>query len=101
MIDKPWPSVDKAVSSGERAPDLNIPQAADAKVGWAVVGLGELSLGQILPAFGAAKRSAVRGLVSGHLDKTRRVAAAYGVPQTAIYTYAEFDRINGDHRRQN
>jgi predicted dehydrogenase len=62
-------------------------------VGYAVVGLGRLSLNQILPAFGKSEYSRVTALVSGDRQKARRIAAQYGVPETSIYSYAEYERL--------
>jgi predicted dehydrogenase len=73
-------------------PDLKIPEAK-RKVGFAVVGLGELALSEIMPAFGQARMATPVALVSGHEDKARKVAAAYGVDADAIYDYDEFDEI--------
>ena len=62
-------------------------------VGYAVVGLGKLSLGQILPALKATKNAHLAALVSGKPEKARKVAAQYGLPESAIYTYENFDSI--------
>jgi glucose-fructose oxidoreductase len=69
-------------------------------VGFAVVGLGKLSLGQILPGLRAARGARLAAVVSGHPDKARRVAAEYGLPADAIYGYDDYDRIAGDPRIQ-
>ncbi len=69
------------------------PLPPDQRVGWALVGLGELTLGQLLPAFGQTRKSRPVALVSGHPDKARRVAAQYGIDQKNIYTYDNFDSI--------
>lgn len=61
--------------------------------GYAVVGLGGLSLSDILPAFAHTTRSRLTGLVSGDLDKARELAAQYGVPESGLYTYDTYDRI--------
>jgi hypothetical protein len=52
-------------SSEQSADAPPLPYAPQHRVGIAVVGLGHLSLSQILPAFGAAKRVRLAGLVSG------------------------------------
>jgi predicted dehydrogenase len=64
-----------------------------ARLGVAVVGLGHLALNQILPGFGHAKSVRVTALVSGERDKARAVAAQYGVPETHLYDYANFDKL--------
>lgn len=79
-------------------PKLNVPEPAQRKVGWAVVGLGELALGEVMPAFHEAKLSQPVALVSGHPYKARKVAEAYGISADAIYDYESFDRIVQDKR---
>ena len=63
------------------------------RLGVAVVGLGHLSLLQILPGFGQAQHVRVTALVSGERDKARAVAAQYGVKETNLYDYANFDAL--------
>ncbi len=70
------------------------PQPPPAKTfGYAIVGLGGLSLSDILPAFANTTRSRVTGLVSGDIDKSRALAAQYGVPDKGLYSYDTYDRI--------
>jgi predicted dehydrogenase len=57
------------------------------------VGLGHLALNQILPGFGRAKSVKVTALVSGESDKARAVGAQYGIPETHLYNYANFDKL--------
>ncbi len=63
------------------------------RLGVAVVGLGHLSLLQILPGFGQAQHVRVTALVSGERDKARAVAAQYGVKDSSLYDYAGFDAL--------
>jgi glucose-fructose oxidoreductase len=81
--------------AGRPDPSLSEPVALplDRQLGFAVVGLGKLALGEIMDAFTAARRAKVTALVSGNRDKALRVAARYGVPESGIYDYADFDRI--------
>jgi predicted dehydrogenase len=65
-------------------------------IGYAIVGLGNLSLGQILPAFGASKYAKPVALVSGDADKAAKVAAQYGIGPRNIYDYENFDRIKNN-----
>jgi predicted dehydrogenase len=74
------------------------PQPPDERLGIAVVGLGKLSLGEILPALEQSTGCRLAGLVSGNADKARDVARRYGVPADAIYDYDDFDRIADDPR---
>ena len=68
-------------------------EAPPARVGFAIVGLGHLSLNQILPAFGKSKYCRVTALVSGDRNKARKLAAQYGVPETGLYDYTTYDRL--------
>jgi predicted dehydrogenase len=80
-----------ARAEGEAYPD-------NQKLGFAVVGLGKLSLGQIIPGFKHARGARLAAVVSGHPDKARRVAAENGLPADAIYSYDDYDRIAQDPR---
>ena len=68
-------------------------EADDQRTGYAIVGLGRLSLGQILPAMGKSKYSKPVALVSGDREKASKIALQYGIKQSAIYDYASYDRI--------
>ncbi|WP_461077225.1 Gfo/Idh/MocA family protein [Spirosoma flavus] len=69
------------------------PLSEDQRVGYALVGLGHLTLNQILPAFGACKKSKVVALVSGSPEKMQKVAAQYGIKQESCYSYADYDKL--------
>jgi predicted dehydrogenase len=68
------------------------------KLGFAIVGIGKLSLGQLIPGFKNASGCKLTALVSGDPAKAARVAAENGVAADAIYTYENFDRIANDPR---
>jgi predicted dehydrogenase len=73
-----------------------IPGPGDApenRVGFAIVGLGHLSLERILPAFGRTRHCRPVALVSGDRAKAQKAAAQYGIDADSIYDYAGFDRI--------
>jgi hypothetical protein len=70
-----------------------VPEPVARKAGWAIVGLGQLALEEVMPAFGECKLSRPAALVSGHPDKAKQVAEVYGVDAKAIYDYAGFDRL--------
>ena len=72
----------------------------DGKVGFAIVGLGKLSLTQLIPALKTTKTARLAAVVSGHPDKARRVAAENGLPADAVYGYDDYDRIAQDPRIQ-
>ena len=69
------------------------PLPPEQRVGFAIVGLGRLSLEQILPAFGESLYARPVALVSGTPDKLKTVAAQYGIDPKACYSYEDFDRI--------
>lgn len=82
----------------EQPPNLKLPEIPPKKIGWAIVGLGRLALGQIMPAFGQCDLSEPTALVSGHPDKANTVAGAYGVSKDAIYNYDNYQQIVDDDR---
>jgi predicted dehydrogenase len=69
------------------------PLPDDQRVGFAIVGLGRLSLEELLPAFAESKSAKLVALVSGSPEKMQTVARQYGVPAESCYDYAGFDRI--------
>ena len=79
-------------------PDLKVPEAVKRKTGWAIVGLGQLALEEILPAFAECRLSQPVALVSGHPDKARKVAETYGIDPAAIYDYETYDRLAQNDR---
>jgi predicted dehydrogenase len=82
----------------DQPPNLKLPDIHERQFGWAVVGLGQLALGQIMPAFGLCDLSRPTALVSGHPSKAHTVAKSYGVSQNAIYNYKNYDKIANDDR---
>lgn len=77
-------------------PDLVLPEVPHRQARWAIVGLGKLALEEILPAFARCRLSRPTALVSGHPDKARRVAAAYGIDPRHLYSYDTYDRLRED-----
>jgi len=76
-------------SMATRAFAQQVPEPPGRKMGWAIVGLGNLAINQILPAFAKCEKSKVVALVSGHPDKAAKLAARYGVsPQASTTTRA-------------
>lgn len=63
------------------------------QVGFALVGIGNLSMGQLLPAFAQCKLAKPVALVSGHPDKAKREAEKYGIDPKNIYNYENYDAI--------
>ncbi|MGI4839583.1 MAG: Gfo/Idh/MocA family protein [Janthinobacterium lividum] len=75
----------------EPAPPAPLPPAE--RVGFAIVGLGRLALGQILPAFAQSLHAKPVALVSGSPDKAKAVAAQYGIRQDAVYGYDQIEAL--------
>jgi predicted dehydrogenase len=82
----------------KQPPNLKVLEPVKRKVGWAIVGLGELALEEIMPAFRAAKLSEPVALVSDHPEKARKVAEVYGVDPQSIYDYQNYDRLQENNR---
>ena len=80
-------------AASEGGETLANPQPPGQRLGVAVVGVGHLTLEQIMPAFAEAKNVRCAALVSGHRAKALAIAAQYGVPEKSVYDYASFDAI--------
>ncbi|MPY88979.1 MAG: glucose-fructose oxidoreductase [Luteitalea sp.] len=63
------------------------------KIRYALVGLGRLAIGQLMPAFASCKHSTLAAFVSGDRDKALKYAAEYGVDPKNIYNYDNYDTI--------
>ena len=68
-------------------------QQSGKKIGFAVMGLGQLGLGQIIPAFKDCKLAKLTALVSGSPDKAKATAEKFGVDPKNIYNYDNFDKV--------
>jgi glucose-fructose oxidoreductase len=62
-------------------------------LGYAIVGLGTYGHDVIMPQFANCTHSRLAAVVSGDPVKAKAVAAAYGLPSSSIYSYANFDSI--------
>jgi predicted dehydrogenase len=76
-----------------KSPPTPTPLPPDQRVGYAIVGLGHLTLEEILPAFGQCKKSKPVALVSGSPEKLAKVAKQYGIKPTSCYSYADYDKL--------
>jgi predicted dehydrogenase len=68
----------------------------DQRVRFALVGLGKLTLGELLPAFASCRFSRPTALVSGDRAKAESTAKQYGIDPAHIYDYTTFDRLRDD-----
>ncbi len=87
------PPLDTAADLSASVPALD---PFDKRLGVAVVGLGRLSLTQILPGFAQSEHVRVTALVSGEREKARVIAAQYRVPENNIYGYTNFDDLKNN-----
>lgn len=69
----------------------------EKRVGFALVGLGRLSIQELLPAFRVSKKAKLAALVSGDPAKAQRVAQENGVNAESIYDYQNFGHIKDNH----
>src|SRR5467141_270438 len=76
--------------------EVAAPDSPGKKLGWAIVGLGNLAIHEILPAFAKCEKSSVTALVSGHPDKANKLAQQYGVNLKNIYNYQNYNSIKDD-----
>ncbi|WP_317196630.1 Gfo/Idh/MocA family oxidoreductase [Hymenobacter negativus] len=72
------------------------PDAPERRVGYAVVGLGHLTLNEILPAFAQCKHAKPVALVSGDADKMAKVAQQYGIKPSSCYSYQTYDNLKNN-----
>jgi predicted dehydrogenase len=72
---------------------LVVPEPPGKKMGWAIVGLGNLAIYQILPAFSKCEKSKPVAFVSGHSEKANKLALRYGIAPKNIYNYQNYDSI--------
>jgi predicted dehydrogenase len=68
-------------------------QPEEKRIGYAIIGLGRISMQHFMPAIKNSSKCRVTGLVSGHRDKAEKMAAEYGVPSSSIYDYKNMDEI--------
>ena len=60
---------------------------SERKLGFALVGLGSLSTGQLAPALRKTKYCRLAGIVTGTPSKAERWKAQYNIPDANIYNY--------------
>lgn len=65
----------------------------EKKVGFAFVGLGGYATRQMMPAVAATRHVRIAALVSGSPEKAKALAKQYGVKESSIYSYENFDTI--------
>ena len=71
-----------------------LPDPVAGRLRWAVVGLGNFAVGEMIPAFLASQHARITAFVSGNPGKAADLAARFGVPR--LYSYQTFDQIAHD-----
>jgi predicted dehydrogenase len=92
LMAAPLASIDSATLAGQ-VPNVKLPEIPAKPVGWALVGLGNLAINQIMPAFAKCQQSKLAGFVSGRPDKAKHLAQVYGVDEKNIYTYDNYESL--------
>jgi predicted dehydrogenase len=87
----PWRG--EADPPGEPPP---APLPPGERVGFAVIGLGRISLEQVLPAFADCRLARPTALVSGSPEKAALVARQYGIRPESVHGYAQLERLRDD-----
>lgn len=80
----------------EKQSEPPMPLAPSERVGFAIVGLGRLSVEQLLPAFAKCEKAKPVALVSGSPDKAKQIAAQYGIAEKNIYDYKTYDELKNN-----
>lgn len=85
------PPIHAATEGKEAPPKPSAPHAE--KVGFALVGLGHLTLEELVPAFAQCKYAKPVALVSGDRTKAQKLARQLEIHDEAIYNYETYDRL--------
>ncbi len=86
-------SLTPRASASAQVPAIKLPEPPAKQVGFALVGLGSLSINQLMPAFARCRLAKLVGFVSGRPEKAKQLAQVYGVDPKNIYTYDNYDRL--------
>lgn len=62
-------------------------------IGYAIIGLGRISMQHFMPGVRNSAKCRVTGLVSGSREKAEKLAAEYNIPKTSIYDYKNIDEM--------
>lgn len=97
-VDKPivlerWKS-----NADQKSAPKPTPLPPSRRIGYAIVGLGHLSLEELLPALSACEKSKLAALVSGSPEKLKKVAAQYGIDQKNCYSYEQYDNLKDNKK---
>ena len=79
--------------AGAQVPAIKLPELPGKQIGFALVGLGNLAINQLMPAFAQCRRAKLVGFVSGRPEKAKQLAQLYNVDPKNIYTYDNYERV--------
>lgn len=70
-----------------------LPQPRKQQIGYAVLGIGTLTMDELLPAFAVGQRSKLAAVVSDDHEKAVATALAYGLTEADAYDYDRFEEL--------
>ncbi|GHF44771.1 putative dehydrogenase [Deinococcus metalli] len=76
-----------------RKPHIKPPTPESRRVGYAIVGLGKLSVEELIPAVRTSQEGYVAALVTSELDKGREFARALDLKDSDVYAYDDFEAL--------
>ncbi|QLG09835.1 Gfo/Idh/MocA family oxidoreductase [Deinococcus sp. D7000] len=79
--------------TAERKDLQPLPEARTEQVGYAVLGIGTLTIDELLPAFAVGQRSRLAAVVSDDHEKAVATALAYGLTEADAYDYDRFEEL--------
>lgn len=77
----------------KQPPHVKVPEPPERTVGFAVVGLGQLAIEEVLPAFANCKLARPVALISGHPEKAKKLAKVYDIDPKNIYSYETYEKL--------
>jgi predicted dehydrogenase len=89
-------SIAPAIASAQQQEQPKQPagtSGGDRKFGFALVGIGTLTMNQLLPALAKTTNCYAAALVSGHPDKAKQQAEKHGIDPKNIYNYENYESI--------
>ena len=70
-----------------------LPLEPGKRIGYALVGIGHLTMEALVPAFAKTQYSRITALVTGDRAKGLHLAKSLGLADTAVYDYAGYERL--------
>jgi predicted dehydrogenase len=86
-----FPPIDAKTEKPEKTEPPGDP--SNERIGIAIVGVGRISVNEMLPAIAQSKHAKVTALVSGDRAKALKVAHQYNIPESAVLDYREFEKL--------